>query len=1100
MHSLSTPSNVLAHLLAKHTEQPARVQRVLEMWVSTYWCDFRDTPELRAKLEQFSDERLGVVYDPDRRLRAWIDKMDRSDKGLKTSTQLLRVRNIRPPPPISQPASIGFLASALDLHPTEIARQLTLVDELLYKSIEPREATDQAWTKHGGVRAPNLLKLIERFNAVGDWVSSEILAADGRAAAMIAHFVDVADQLRKLNNFQSTMAVLGGLGASAVTRLKEQWAEIGAPKRELYDELSTLMSLTSNMKNLSDHLQTISPPAIPYVGLYLGHLTFIDEGNPNKLGELVNFGKRRQVTATVFQLCRFQILSYELADVPDMQLYIERYLRLPEADAYVVSLLIVGRRATELKVPRRWKPVPLAFEDGVARPRSFFADPRQPPLALRDSSGRMQVATLTGFVATLTDPNADDFGGGMYTAFLAFYRSVVSTRVALLLLRARYQTPACKSTGERLDKYNTKVVQPLRQRVARVFTVWIGKFWHDLFEQPDAALACRAVLAEMNEPYMERIVQQLQQMLDAKAQQYAALVAARTAAFAVGAASASGDATPSPAAQSMSGSLTVGDVRAEASAARAACAAALASSVESVARALSVLSWRSMQQVRACELLTLFADAGLGAMQSALQQLLAAWNDPAAAKRAPESLKPLLEQHASTARWVTGAVLGGETAQVRAERIKFFADVAHRARELNDFASVSAIVSGLFGDACTPAALPHTWSLLDSAEVVRIDALALAVSSSNDWQVYREQVRTAKAPGVPLIAVLVRDICDGCIAALSETAASLADVDSKKTAAAPPQPPTSLNGLLQGATVAPPARVEEHSVLHVAAWMRAAPAAVEFVAYQQAAYDPADFEPHAETVYNVRLAHEAYGDVATQRARADAVRTDEQRQRIVATPLERDLSVLLERVLADAAASRALTAAATAQHDSMVAKQHDGLATQLARVEEKQGSMLAMVDKRMNAARSRLAELKAAWDEPASVVELLTQAFPSSSVALERLDDSAGTVYGWPHEFALPVVQTSASASSTAVASLVDALVEPVDSASDGVDGVDPSGADQVPPRLVALCPRVASVAHVSAAKRLAPLVSAAPLIVTCECGDETRAIANDQGVRIVVV
>jgi hypothetical protein len=123
----------MAHLLAKHAEQPARVQRVLEMWVSTYWCDFRDHPSCGAKLEQFCDERLGVEFDPDRRLRAWIDKMDRSDKGLKTSTQLLRVRNIRPPPPLSQPASSAFSPSALDLHPTEMARQLTLVDELLYK-------------------------------------------------------------------------------------------------------------------------------------------------------------------------------------------------------------------------------------------------------------------------------------------------------------------------------------------------------------------------------------------------------------------------------------------------------------------------------------------------------------------------------------------------------------------------------------------------------------------------------------------------------------------------------------------------------------------------------------------------------------------------------------------------------------------------------------------------------------------------------------------------------------------------------------------------------------------------------------------------------
>jgi hypothetical protein len=380
------------------------------------------------------------------------------------------------------------------------------------------------------VRAPNLLKLIERFNAVGDWVSSEILAADGRAAAMIAHFVDVADQLRKLNNFQATMAVLGGLGASAVTRLKEQWAEIGAPKRELYDELSTLMSLTSNMKNLSDHLQTISPPAIPYVGLYLGHLTFIDEGNPNKLGELINFGKRRQVTATVFQLCRFQILVVRARRrARHAARTSSATLRLPEADAYVVSLLIVGRRAAELKVPRRWKAVPLAFEDGVSRAALVLRRRAPAAAGAARQRGRMQVATLVRLRRHADRPERpDDFGGGMYSAFLAFYRSLVSPRVLLLLLRARYQTPACKSAGERLDKYNTKVVQPLRQRVARVFmTSGSASSGTTCSSSPTPQLACRAVLAEMNEPYMERMVQQLQQMLDAKAQQYAALVAAR---------------------------------------------------------------------------------------------------------------------------------------------------------------------------------------------------------------------------------------------------------------------------------------------------------------------------------------------------------------------------------------------------------------------------------------------------------------------------------------------------------------------------------------------------------------------------------------------
>lgn len=306
----------------------------MEMWVSTHWCDFRADAALHARLERFCDA-IPIEKDRDRRLRAWIDKMVRLDAGLKSSATRARAAAARPPAPIVVEAAIGYLPSALDMHALELARQLTLADEALYKAIEPREATDQAWTKGGGVRAPNLVRAIERFNVVSEWVSSEIMAGDPRRVQLLAHFIDVANELRKLCNFQSTMAVLSGLGASAVARLKPLWAELSPTHRDLFAELSNLMSLTSNMKHLSEHLMTISPPAIPYIGLYLGHLTFIDEGNPNRLGALINFSKRRQVTATVFQLCRFQILSYEFHELTAVQRYIEKYIPISSDDQYV---------------------------------------------------------------------------------------------------------------------------------------------------------------------------------------------------------------------------------------------------------------------------------------------------------------------------------------------------------------------------------------------------------------------------------------------------------------------------------------------------------------------------------------------------------------------------------------------------------------------------------------------------------------------------------------------------------------------------------------------------------------------------------------------
>jgi hypothetical protein len=302
----------------------------MEMWVSTHWSDFRNDASLRARLDAFVNA-VPLDKDRDRRLRAWVDKMVRADAGLKSSAARARAASVRPPAPLLVEAAVGYLPSALDLHPVEIARQLTLSDESLYKAIEPREATDQAWTK-GASRAPNLLRAIERFNFVSEWVSSEIIATDARRGAMIAHFIDVANELRHLGNFQSTMAVLSGLGASAIARLKPLWAELSERHQSVFAELSSLMSLTSNMKNLSEHLLNVTPPAIPYIGLYLGHLTFIDEGNPSKLNGLINFSKRRQVTQTVFQLCRFQILNYEYLELVVVQRYIERVIPINTDD------------------------------------------------------------------------------------------------------------------------------------------------------------------------------------------------------------------------------------------------------------------------------------------------------------------------------------------------------------------------------------------------------------------------------------------------------------------------------------------------------------------------------------------------------------------------------------------------------------------------------------------------------------------------------------------------------------------------------------------------------------------------------------------------
>ena len=75
-----------------------------------------------------------------------------------------------------------------DLDEEEIARQLTLIEFEVFVNVKPSELLNQSWNKpklrH---RAPNVIKLIERFNSVSVWCEVLILSEmrlKGRVRAM----------------------------------------------------------------------------------------------------------------------------------------------------------------------------------------------------------------------------------------------------------------------------------------------------------------------------------------------------------------------------------------------------------------------------------------------------------------------------------------------------------------------------------------------------------------------------------------------------------------------------------------------------------------------------------------------------------------------------------------------------------------------------------------------------------------------------------------------------------------------------------------------------------------------------------------------------
>lgn len=66
-----------------------------------------------------------------------------------------------------------------DYDPLEVARQLTLIEQDLYRRIENKECLNQAWNKPDKEeKSPHIVAMIKRFNLVSVWVATEIVKTE----------------------------------------------------------------------------------------------------------------------------------------------------------------------------------------------------------------------------------------------------------------------------------------------------------------------------------------------------------------------------------------------------------------------------------------------------------------------------------------------------------------------------------------------------------------------------------------------------------------------------------------------------------------------------------------------------------------------------------------------------------------------------------------------------------------------------------------------------------------------------------------------------------------------------------------------------------
>ncbi|KAB0364163.1 hypothetical protein FD754_008319 [Muntiacus muntjak] len=239
-----------------------------------------------------------------------------------------------------------------DFHSHEIAEQLTLLDAELFYKIEIPEVL--LWAKEQNEeKSPNLTQFTEHFNNMSYWVRSIIMLQEKAQdrERLLLKFIKIMKHLRKLNNFNSYLAILSALDSAPIRRL--EWQK---QTSEGLAEYCTLIDSSSSFRAYRAALSEVEPPCIPYLGLILQDLTFVHLGNPDYIDGKVNFSKRWQQFNILDSMRCFQQVHYDIRRNDDIINFFNDFSdHLAEEALWELSLKIKPRNITRRKTDREEK-------------------------------------------------------------------------------------------------------------------------------------------------------------------------------------------------------------------------------------------------------------------------------------------------------------------------------------------------------------------------------------------------------------------------------------------------------------------------------------------------------------------------------------------------------------------------------------------------------------------------------------------------------------------------------------------------------------------------------------------------------------------------
>ncbi|KAL6105871.1 rasgrp1 [Pungitius sinensis] len=291
---------------ALDNEQPTECQRIcylIRHWIQEFWMMFRLHHSLSDSLDQFRElireqgqEHLCSLLET-----KWISERDWSWKA----SQKIKANS-------SKKRKVSLLFDHLE--PIELAEHLTFLE---FKSFCRISFVDyQNYIRSCCMKdIPVMERSIALCNGISQWVQLMVLSRPTAQlrAEVFTKFIHVAKNLHLMHNYNTLMAVVGGLCHSSISRLKDTTSHVPSEVTKVLNEMTDLLSSCRNYDNYRQAYSRCTGFKIPILGVHLKDLISVNEAMSDYVEDgKVNVQKLQALYSHINELIQLQLVPPRL--------------------------------------------------------------------------------------------------------------------------------------------------------------------------------------------------------------------------------------------------------------------------------------------------------------------------------------------------------------------------------------------------------------------------------------------------------------------------------------------------------------------------------------------------------------------------------------------------------------------------------------------------------------------------------------------------------------------------------------------------------------------------------------------------------------------